>query len=49
MQLELKDEWFRPAVCYLVNVQGMTRVKVAELFGVDRKRVERAVKRFQET
>jgi transposase len=47
--MELKDEWFRPAAYYLVKVKEMLQKDVAELFGVNRKRVSRAIKRFDET
>lgn len=47
--MEIEDEWFRPAVCYLVKTMKQTRKDVAKLFGVGRKRVENAVKRFEET
>lgn len=47
--MELKDEWFRPAACYLVLEKKMDRQDVAKLFGVSRQRVSRAVDRFEET
>src|SRR5271167_2734059 len=47
--MELKDEWFRPAVCYLVKVRGEKQKVVAELFGVNPKRVSRAIGHFEET
>ena len=47
--MEIKDEWFRPAACYLVNVMNQKRKDVAKMFGVGRKRVEVAVRRFEET
>lgn len=50
MDKDLKaSDWFRPAVCYLVENRKMTRKKVAEIFGVRREVVEDAVKRHQET
>lgn len=47
--MELKDDWFRPAVCYLVKVRKMKQKDVASLFDVNPNRVSRAIKRFNET
>lgn len=47
--MDLKDDWFRPAVWYLVKVRKMKQYVVANLFGTNRKRVERIIKRFEET
>ena len=47
--MDIEDEWFRPAACYLVKVKNMMQKDVAKLFGVNRKRVSRAIERFNET
>ena len=47
--IELSDEWFRPAACYLVKVRNMSRKDVANMFGVERHKVENALDRFNET
>jgi transposase len=47
--MKLEDEWFRPAACYLVNVMKKKQKDVAELFGVNPKRVSRAIARYEET
>lgn len=47
--MEIKDEWFRPAVCYLVQIMKHKQKDVAELFGVPAMRISRTVKRFDET
>ena len=49
MNMEIKDDWFRPAACYLVNVMKKKQKDVATLFGVNAKRVSRAIKRLDET
>jgi transposase len=47
--MELNDKWFRPAAYYLAKVKGKKQKDVANLFGVNPKRVSRAIKRFDET
>ena len=32
--MEIENAWFRPAVCYLVEVRGMSMKEVADMFGV---------------
>jgi len=49
VKMEIEDEWFRPAACYLVQIKKLKQKDVAELFGVNPKRVSRAIKRFDET
>ncbi len=31
--MEIENAWFRPAVCYLVEVRGMSMKEVADMFG----------------
>lgn len=47
--MKLENEWFRPAACYLVLEKKMTRKKVAEIFGVDKRRVYTAIDGYEET
>lgn len=49
MELELSDQWFRPAAYYLIKERGIKQKEVARLFGVSEQRVSRLVKRFNET
>ena len=32
--MEIENAWFLPAVCYLVEVRGMSMKEVADMFGV---------------
>jgi len=47
--MNLDNNWFRPAACYLVEVMKRNKSEVADFFGVERHRVYDAVKRYNET
>ena len=32
--MEIENAWLRPAVCYLIEVRGMSMKEVADMFGV---------------
>ena len=47
--MKLENDWFRPAVCYLVKAREIKQKEVASMFGVYAKKISDAIKRFEET